>query len=226
MKFTYFGHGCYGLNTNGIDILVDPFISENPLAGHIAIDKIPADFIFLTHAHGDHIADVQMIATRTGATLISNYEIITYFEGMGLKGHPMNIGGQFTFPFGTLKAVNAIHSSTFPNGSNGGNPLGFVLWNDEVSIYLAGDTALTLDMQLLPRMCPPLNAAVLPIGDNFTMGVSDAVIAAEFIQCDRIIGVHYNTFGYIIIDKHHAVSAFSAVGKTLLLPDIGQSIQL
>lgn len=226
MKFTYFGHGCYGLNTNGIDILVDPFISGNPLAGHIEIDTIQADFILLTHAHGDHIADVQRIASRTGATLISNYEIITYFEGLGLKGHSMNTGGQFTFPFGTLKAVIAIHSSTFPDGTSGGNPLGFVLWNEEVSIYLAGDTALTLDMQLIPRMCPPLTSAVLPIGDNFTMGVSDAVIAAEFIKCDRIVGVHYDTFGYIIIDKTPAKSAFSVAGKSLLLPEIGESIQL
>ena len=144
----------------------------------------------------------------------------------GVEGHPMNHGGKWVFDFGTVKYVNAIHSSVLPDGTYGGNPGGFVIWNDEVCFYHAGDTALTLDMKLIPDTCPKLDFAILPIGDNFTMDYRDAAIAAEFIQCDTIVGCHYDTFGYIEIDHEAAKKAFQDKGKTLLLPSIGETIDL
>lgn len=209
---------------NGKNILFDPFVSGNPLAGHIDVSTIPADFILVTHAHGDHITDLEVIANRTGAMLISNYEIVTYFEKRAIKGHPMNIGGQIKMPWGTVKSVQAIHSSVFPDGSYGGNPGGFVVWNDEICFYNAGDSALTLDMQLIPSICPPLDMAILPIGDNFTMGIDDAVKAAQMVGCKTVVGCHYDTFGYIKIDHQYAQSAFSKAGITLLMPGIGETI--
>lgn len=224
MDLTYYGHGCLGLRSQGFNLLIDPFITDNPLNNTISADDISADFIILTHAHGDHIGDVERIAKRTNATIISNFEIVTYYEKRGITGHPMNLGGSFTLPFGTIKSVVALHSSVFPDGVYGGNPGGFVIWNDEGCCYFAGDTALTMDMKLIPEMCPPLNFAVLPIGDNFTMGIADAVLAAQFIQCDTIIGCHYDTFGYIKINHQRAVDIFTTSGKNLFLPKIGETI--
>ncbi|MBP6183721.1 MAG: metal-dependent hydrolase [Saprospiraceae bacterium] len=226
MDLTYYGHGCLGLKSQGYNLLIDPFITDNPLNTTISADDILADFILLTHAHGDHIGDVERIAQRTNAKIISNFEIVTYYETRGLTGHPMNLGGMALFPFGSLKSVIALHSSVFPDGTYGGNPGGFVMWNDEGCCYFAGDTALTMDMKLIPAMCPPLDFAVLPIGDNFTMGIADAVLAAQFIQCDTIIGCHYDTFGYIKLDHQKAVDAFSTSGKNLFLPKIGETISL
>lgn len=211
---------------NGKNILFDPFVSGNPLAGHLDMDTIPADVILATHAHRDHIADLETIAKRTNATLISNYEIVSYFEQRGIHGHPMNIGGQVHMPWGTVKSVTAIHSSVFPDGTYGGNPSGFVIWSDAGCIYHAGDTALTMDMQLIPRTCPPLDLAILPIGDNFTMGIGDAVEAARMIGCTTILGCHYDTFGYIQIDHQEAQSAFAHAGMQLLLPGIGETITI
>jgi L-ascorbate metabolism protein UlaG (beta-lactamase superfamily) len=224
MKLTFYGHGCFGLETMGKHLVIDPFITPNPLAKDIPLDEIPCDYILLTHAHGDHIADVEALAGRTGASIISNYEIVTYYEAKGIKGHPMNIGGKFTFPFGTVRSTIAHHSSSFPDGSYGGNPGGFVIYNDEGCCYFAGDTALSKDMQLLPRVCPPLTFAVLPIGDNFTMDIIDAAIAAEFIECPNIVGAHYDTFGYIVIDKESARAQFEVNNKTLHLPAIGETL--
>lgn len=209
---------------NGKNILFDPFVSGNPLAGHIDVYSIPADFILVTHAHGDHISDLEAIAKRTSATVISNYEIVTYFEKRGINGHPMNIGGHVSMPWGTVKSVHAIHSSEFPDGSYGGNPGGFVVWDEAFCFYHAGDTALTLDMQLIAQTCPPLDLAILPIGDNFTMGINDAVKAATMIHCKTVVGCHYDTFGYIKIDHQEAHSAFSKAGINLLMPGIGETI--
>ncbi len=224
MELTNYGHSCVSVKMNGKNILFDPFVSGNPLAGELDIQKIPADYILVTHAHGDHIADLEVIAKRTGASIISNFEIVSYFEKRGIKGHPMNIGGCVNMPWGTVKSVLAIHSSEFPDGTYGGNPGGFVVWNDKFCFYHAGDTALTMDMQLIPRTCPPLNLAILPIGDNFTMGIEDAVEAAKMIECKTVVGCHYDTFGYIKIDHQYAKSAFSTAGIKLLMPGIGETI--
>lgn len=224
MKITFLGHASLAIETNGKHIIVDPFITANEKASHINIDELQADYILVTHAHQDHILDVEAIAKRTGAIIVSNYEIVTYFEKLGLKGHPMNHGGQWQFDFGVVKYVNAIHTSSFPDGSYGGQPGGFIIQADK-TIYIAGDTALHYDMKLLGH-CYNLHLSVLPIGDNFTMGVDDAIVATRFLKCDRVLGYHYDTFGYIEIDKIKAKAKFDSKLKTLRLLDIGASLEV
>jgi L-ascorbate metabolism protein UlaG (beta-lactamase superfamily) len=227
MKLTYYGHACFLLETKGKKLLFDPFITPNELAqGKVDVDTIEADYILLTHGHQDHVADLEPIAKRTGATLISSFEIVTYYGEKGIQGHPMNLGGKYSFDFGTVKFVNAVHSSVLPDGTYAANPGGFVIWNEEGCIYIAGDTALTMDMKLIPMTCPKLTAAVLPIGDNFTMGYKDAAIAADFIECSQIIGCHYDTFGWIKIDPEQAKKSFSDKGKELILLPIGDRLSL
>ena len=226
MKVTYYGHACFLVEFGGKKLLFDPFISGNPLVKDININSIEADYILLTHGHQDHVLDAEVIAKNTGATLISNYEIVSWYEPKGIKGHPLNHGGKCDFDFGTVKYVSAIHSSVLPDGSYGGNPGGFVIWNDNHCFYMAGDTALTYDMKLIPLMCPKLDWAVLPIGDNFTMGIEEALMASEFIDCKNIVGCHYDTFEVIAIDKEGAKDQFSAKNIQLHLPDLGQAIDL
>jgi len=223
MKITFFGHACLGIEIGNINIIVDPFISANELAKHIDIHSLKSDYILLTHAHQDHILDVELIARRTGAKIISNYEIVNHFENLSITGHPMNHGGSWQFDFGKVTYTNAIHTSSFPDGSYGGQPGGFILETKEGVIYIAGDTALTMDMKLIP-MQTKLDLAVLPIGDNFTMGIESAILASDFIECNKILGYHYDTFGYIKIDHNKAIKSFSEKGKQLILLDIGQSL--
>jgi L-ascorbate metabolism protein UlaG (beta-lactamase superfamily) len=226
MKITFYGHNSLSIQVAGKTILVDPFISGNPLAkDKVDINELKADYILLTHAHQDHIMDVEAIAKNTGAIIVSNYEIAIYYQAKGLKAHPMNHGGNWKFDFGMLKYVNAIHTSTFPDGTNGGQPGGFVIKGEHKNIYIAGDTALTMDMKLIP-MFAKLDLAILPIGDNFTMGVDDAILASDFIECDKVLGVHYDTFGYIEIDHTMAVKKFYDADKDLMLLEIGESIEL
>jgi L-ascorbate metabolism protein UlaG (beta-lactamase superfamily) len=225
MKLTYYGHACIGIETNGKQLLFDPFISGNELAAHIDIDSIPADFILISHGHQDHVLDAEAIARRTGALIISTFEVATWFGEKGLNAHPMNHGGQRHFDFGTLRLVNAVHSSVLPDGTYGGNPCGFVIHNEEGCFYHAADTALTWDMKLIPMIAPPLDFAILPIGDNFTMGYQDAVLASQFIECKHIVGCHYDTFGYIKMDHEAAQAAFKAADIQLQLPAIGETLQ-
>jgi L-ascorbate metabolism protein UlaG (beta-lactamase superfamily) len=225
MKITYYGHAALGIKVGGKHILVDPFISENPLAEHIDVDSLKADYILLTHAHGDHILDVETIAKRTNAVIVANAEIASYYSCKGLQAHPMNHGGSWSFDFGKVKYVNAVHSSSFPDGTNGGNPGGFVIEGEHKNIYIAGDTALTMDMKLIP-MRTKLDLAILPIGDNFTMDVEDAILASDFIDCDKILGYHYDTFGYIKINHKEAIQKFFDKGKDLMLLEVGGSLEL
>ncbi|WP_282042827.1 metal-dependent hydrolase [Winogradskyella flava] len=224
MKITFYGHACLGIETNGTHILVDPFISGNEKAAHIDIDSIKADYILLTHAHQDHILDTEVIAKRTGAIIVSNYEIVVHYQNLGFEGHPMNHGGKWNFEFGKLKYVNAIHTSSFPDGSYGGQPGGFVLEADK-TIYIAGDTALTYDMKLIGKEFD-LDLAILPIGDNFTMGIDDAIRASKFVDCNKVLGYHFDTFGYIEIDKVRAKAKFDAQLKSLKLLNIGDSMEV
>lgn len=225
MKLTYYGHSCFLVENEHNKLLFDPFISPNDLASNIDPNEVEADFILVSHGHEDHVADAVSIAKRTQAQVISNFEIINWFAAQGVdNGHPMNHGGSASFDFGKVKYVNAVHSSVLPDGTYGGNPGGFIVYVEGKQFYFAGDTALTLDMQLIPRFAQ-LDLAILPIGDNFTMGPEDGVIAADFIQCDRIMGVHYDTFPYIKIDHEKAQKMFTDAGKTLLLPEIGETIQ-
>ncbi|KAA5825677.1 metal-dependent hydrolase [Algibacter amylolyticus] len=225
MKITFYGHASLGIQIKDINILVDPFISPNEKASQIDINTLKADYILVTHAHQDHIVDVEAIAKRTGAVVISNYEIVNYFGALGIDGHPMNHGGKWDFEFGTVKYVNAIHTSSFPDGSYGGQPGGFVIEGEHKNIYIAGDTALTFDMKLIPLQTK-LDLAILPIGDNFTMGVDDAIIASDFIDCDKVMGYHYDTFGYIEIDHEVAKRKFFERDKDLMLLEIGDFIEL
>lgn len=224
MTITFYGQNTLAIEAGGKHLIVDPFISGNDLAkDKVNINALKADYILLTHAHQDHVLDVELIAKNTGATILSNAEIAGFYEAKGFPTHPMNHGGKASFDFGVLKYVNAIHSSSFPDGSNGGNPGGFILQADNKTLYIAGDTALTMDMKLIP-MRYQLDLAVLPIGDNFTMDVDDAIIASDFIECDRILGCHYDTFGYIEIDHNEAFKKFDAKNKELILLPIGDSI--
>lgn len=224
MKITYYGHSCFNIEVQGKHLLFDPFISANELAKSINVSKIHADFILLSHGHEDHIADAGAIAKQTDATIISNYEIVTWFGKQGLqKGHPMNIGGTRAFDFGNVKMVNAVHSSGLPDGTYGGNPGGFLVRHDHGTFYYSGDTALTTDMKLLGDH-EKIDFSFLCIGDNFTMGVEDAVRAAGMIGCNKIIGMHYDTFGYIKINREEAKSKFKEAGKELFLLSIGASV--
>lgn len=224
MKITYYGHTCLGIEINGIHIVVDPFISGNPKAAHINIDNIKANYILLTHAHQDHSLDAEALAWKNGATIVSNAEIADYYSRKGINTHPMNHGGSWQFDFGKLKYVSAIHSSSFADGTYGGNPGGFVL-ESEKNIYIAGDTALSFDMKLIP-LRTKLDLAVLPIGDNFTMDIKDAVIAADFVECNNILGYHFDTFGFIEIDSKQAIEEFSQKGKKLNLLKIGEFLEI
>ncbi len=219
MKITYLGHAALAIEVAGKKLIVDPFISPNPLAKDIDVDKLEADYILITHAHQDHIVDVDSIAKRTGAKIVSNFEIVTHYGNLGFEGHPMNHGGSWQFEFGRVTYTNAIHTSSFPDGSYGGQPGGFLLETEEGNVYIAGDTALTFDMKLIPMQCK-LDFAILPIGDNFTMGYESAVIASDFIGCNKIMGYHYDTFGYIEIDHDKAKEAFATAGKELILVPI------
>ena len=223
MKVTYYGHACFAAQVADRTLLFDPFITGNELAKGIDINTIPADYILISHGHADHLADAGDIARRTGATIVSNYEITVWFGKQGLqKTHPLNHGGGYRFDFGRVKLVNAIHSSSLPDGAYGGNPGGFVVETHQGNFYYSGDTALTLDMKLIGDSTS-LSFAALCIGDNFTMGVDDAIKAAEFVRCRDVLGLHYNTFPPIKIDEAAAEEKFQAAGRNLHLLLPGES---
>lgn len=226
MKITYYGHNSLLIEILGNYIMVDPFITGNPLyKDKLDVKSLKADYILLTHAHQDHTLDVETIAKNTNAKIVSNYEIAMYYQEKGFNVHPMNHGGNWRFEFGNLKLVNAVHTSSFPDGSYGGQPGGFVIEGEHKNVYIAGDTALTMDMKLIPLQTK-LDLAILPIGDNFTMGVEDAIIASNFVACEKVLGVHFDTFSYIEIDQEKAKKKFYDAGKDLMLLDFGSSIVL
>jgi L-ascorbate metabolism protein UlaG (beta-lactamase superfamily) len=217
MKINYLGHSSFLFEIVGKKILLDPFISPNELASHIKVDEIECDYILVSHGHSDHVADLIPIAKRTGAKVVSSFEIIDWLGKQGVEnGHPMNLGGTWNFDFGSVKMVYASHSSSMPDGSYGGPASGFIIKAESKTYYYAGDTALNQEMKLIGEL-NQVDFAFLPIGDNFTMGIDDAVIAAKFINCNNIIGMHYDTFGYIKIDQEKAVKAFADAGLNLHL---------
>jgi len=225
MKITFYGHACLGIEVSGKNIIIDPFITGNEKASHIDINSLKADYILVTHAHFDHIQDVEVIAKNNNAVIVTNWEIATYFGNKGFQYHPMNHGGSWQFDFGKVKYVAAVHSSSFADGTYGGNPGGFVIEGEHKNIYISGDTALTMDMKLIP-IRTKLDLAILPIGNCFTMDVDDAIIAADFVDCDKILGCHFDTFGFIVINHEEAIKKFFDAGKDLMLLDIGESISL
>jgi len=200
LLFTWFGHACFGLVIDGKKILVDPFLSDNPTAS-VTSDDVEADYLLISHGHSDHIGDSVAIAKRTKATVISNFEIASWFQNQGVEAHGQHIGGGFEHPFGYLKLTQALHGSALPDGSNGGNPVGFLLTvRDGNKVYLACDTGLFGDMRLIGE--EGVGLAVLPIGDNFTMGPDDALRAVKLIQADHVIPVHFNTWDLIAQDPN------------------------
>lgn len=226
MHFTYYGHSCFAVVVDGVRLLFDPFITGNPKAAHLDVNTIEADYILITHGHGDHLADAVAIATRTGAMVISNYEIASWLSKQGVsRSHGMNFGGSYALPFGRTKYVVAVHSSTLPDGTPGGNPGGFVVTNGARTFYYAGDTALTYDMKLIEAEFS-VDFAVLPIGDTFTMGPEDAARAAAFVGTSKVIGVHFDTFPPIAINHDTARGHFRELGIELVLPVIGETISL
>jgi L-ascorbate metabolism protein UlaG (beta-lactamase superfamily) len=223
MNFTYYGHSCFAVELAGRALLFDPFISPNPLAAGVDLNSVRADLILVSHGHEDHLADAVALAQRTGATVIANYEVATWLGKKGAgKIHPLNHGGARAFDFGRVKFVNAIHSSSLPDGSYGGNPGGFVVESAQGNFYYSGDTALTMDMKLIGESTR-LAFAALCVGGNFTMDAADAVRAARLVECDEIVGVHYDTFPPIKIDHEEARKTFQAAGKKLHLLKIGES---
>jgi L-ascorbate metabolism protein UlaG (beta-lactamase superfamily) len=198
--FTWYGHATLGLETGGYKLIIDPFFSGNP-AAPISADAVEADFLLVSHGHGDHVGDGVAIAKRTGATLISNAEISGWFERQGLKAHAQHIGGGYKHPFGYLKLTLALHGSGLPDGSNGGNPTGFLLTtNDGKKIYMAQDTGLFGDMKLIGE--EGIDLAVIPIGDNYTMGPDDALRAVKLLQPKAVIPIHYNTWDLLAQDAN------------------------
>lgn len=226
MKLTYYGHACFAIEAAGKTLLFDPFIRPNPLAAAIDPTRLKADAIFVSHGHDDHLSEALEIAQRTGAVLVSNFEICEWFAKQGApKLHHLNHGGTARLDFGRVKFVTAVHSSSLPDGSNGGNAGGFVIETPEGNFYYSGDTALTYDMKLIGE-ATPLKFAVFPIGDTFTMGADDAIKAAEFVRVSKVVGVHYDTFPPIAIDKDEAVRKFKSAGKELVLLKIGETVAL
>jgi len=225
MKYTYYGQSCFLLEAAGKKLLFDPFISHNPLAKDVDIKSIEADYIFVSHGHGDHVGDLVEIAKQTDAQVVAMVEVAAWAEKQGLKKLiPMNYGS-LKLDFAKVRMVWATHSSSLPDGSYGGNPAGFVLELDGKAIYFAGDTSLTIEMKLLADLYN-LDYAILPIGGHYTMDVDDALIATKYVECDKVIGVHYDTFAQIEIDKDEALAKFKRENKTLLLPAIGETIEL
>ena len=225
MKVTYLGHSCFLVDLDGTKILFDPFITSNPIVNEIDIDKIETDFILISHGHEDHIADVESIAKRTGAKVISNFEVVSWFGSKGIENsHPLNHGGNIKLTEKiSAKFVNAVHSSVLPDGTYGGNPGGWVVKSPNKSFYYSGDTALTYDMKLLAEF-NKLDFAFLCIGDNFTMGIEDSAIAAQFAGVQDVIGMHYDSFGYIEINHLAAKKHYEKNGLNLTLLNINETI--
>ena len=223
MKVTFYGQSCLAVEIHGKSLLFDPFIRQNELARDVDISAVRADYILVTHGHFDHVADAADLAGRTGAPVIANPEVGEWLKKQGVQQvQGIGQGGTIALPFCRVKYVTAVHGSTMPDGSPGGNPGGFVVESTEGNFYHSGDTALTMDMQLI-GMATKLTFAALCIGDHYTMGAEDAVRAADFVRCDRILGIHYDTFPPIRIDHEDAQRRFREAGKELILLPVGES---
>lgn len=226
MKFEYYGHACFMIDTGNAKLLFDPFIRPNPLAKDICIENIRPDFIFISHAHEDHIADIEYFTKNKSVPVICNFEIMNGLQKKGIEHClPLNIGGKRTFNFGTVRMTQAIHSSSFADGSYGGTAAGFVLEINNKVIYYSGDTALFSDMKLIANY-HPIDWALLPIGGVFTMDAEDACKAAQLLNCKQVIGLHFDTFEAIQINHSQAQAHFSEQQITLQIPTIQQTIIL
>jgi len=224
---TYLGQSCVEFDFDGTKVLLDPFISANPMASHISLDSLNPDYIFLSHGHQDHVADMVHIQQKSQATVASIVETAAWVRRQGVADDRVieyNFGGTLSLPFGKVKMVYALHTNATPDGQYGGVACGYVFFVGDMKIYFAGDTALTIEMKLLDDL--QLDYAFLPIGGHYTMDIHDALKAAKFINCRNIIGIHYNTFPPIAIHTEEAQALFHTAGYQLLLPKIGETIQL
>lgn len=226
ISITWHGHATFSLDVHGTKLVVDPFFAGNNPSAKTSVNDVAADFILQTHGHGDHIADTVALGKRTGAQVIANFEIVNWLGQQGHEnGHGMNIGGGWNFPFGRVKMTHALHSSTLPDGSNGGNPGGFLLTVGDKNIYIAGDTALFSDMALIGSV--GIDLAILPVGDNFTMGPDDSILALDYLKPKVVVPSHYNTWPLIAIDAHkwaERVSAETASKPVVLAVDESYTI--
>ena len=225
IKITWYSHACFLIETQQTRLLTDPFLTGNPLAAGKA-DEIQADYILVSHGHGDHLGDTISIANRTQATVISNFEIQSWLASQGVENtHPQHIGGGFDYPWGRVKLTIAHHGSALPDGSYGGNPCGFLFYIEGKKIYHACDTGLFYDMKLIGE--EGIDLAILPIGDNFTMGPEDALRAVKLIEPAQVIPIHYDTFDVIKQDPQTwaaQVQKETAAKATVMNP--GKSLEL
>jgi L-ascorbate metabolism protein UlaG (beta-lactamase superfamily) len=225
IKVTWYSHASFLIETDQAKLLVDPFITDNPLSP-VKADEVQADFIFISHGHGDHVGDSVPIAKRTGATVVSNYEIQNWITAQGVENaHPLHIGGGFDWPWGRVKLTIAHHGSMLPDGSYGGNPAGFLFYLDNKKIYHAGDTGVFYDMKLIGE--EGIDLAILPIGDNFTMGPDDALRAVKLIAPMRVVPIHYNTFDVIKQDaRAWAIRVQQETDTEVVVMNPGDTIEL
>ncbi len=226
MEITFLGHSCFLIKFQNTELLIDPFITGNPKAEKVNIEDLNPDFILLSHGHQDHVLDAEAIATQSNATIIANYEIATWYESKGIKSTVgMNHGGNYVFKDGSIKFVPALHSSVLPDGSYGGNPVGFVIKAEGETIYYAGDTGLSIEMELIGRYEEP-TVAILPLGDMFTMGIDDAIRCSDLVKCNKVVGMHFDTFPPIEIDKEESKRKFAAMNKELILMNVSESLTI
>jgi L-ascorbate metabolism protein UlaG (beta-lactamase superfamily) len=226
VKLVFHGHSCWEILGEKHRLLIDPFLTGNPLADVTPSTFRQLDAILISHGHGDHLGDAEPIAKRTGALIVANFEIAGYYMERGCKAHGMSIGGGHDFPFGRAKLVIAHHGSTGPNGESLGSPAGIVVHVDGKRIYHTGDTGVFLDMQLIAELNGPFDACMLPIGDNFTMGIDDAVRACELIRAKLHLPMHYNTFAAIKADAGDFVRKVEAKGLKARVVGVGISVDI
>lgn len=227
LSVRYLGHACFEFNFKGTTVLLDPFISYNTLAKQVDVAALRPDYIFLSHGHQDHVADLTLIQGQSEATVVAIVETAGWVRRQGVaedKVIEFNFGGTLSLPFGKVKMVYALHTNSTPDGAYGGAPCGFIFYIGDKTIYYAGDTALTMEMKLLEEL--QLSWAILPIGGHYTMDMYDAVKAARFINCKNIIGMHYDTFSPVTIDKEEAIKLFEEADLNLKLLALEETIRL
>lgn len=225
IKVTFLGHATFHIDADGTDIVIDPFLAPNNPACSRTVEDVKADFILVTHGHADHTADLKALAQHTGAQVISNFEICAWM-GEEANCHPMHIGGSHLFRFGRVKLTVAQHGSLLPDGSCGGVPVGILIqFRNGKVLYHAGDTGLTYDMRLIGEK-NSVDLALLPIGDNFTMGPEDAAEAAQFVNAQKVVPIHYNTMPVIEQDPEKFARLLEAEGIACAIMQPDETISL